>query len=218
MGIEHGSRSTLFAAVLLLAACGGTGGVQQSGQTPPPTSPTNSAPTISMPAAAEVLVGRELSVTPSASDPDGQTLTFSVSNKPAWLSFNASNGRLVGTPTAADVGSYQSVRVTVSDGAASASAQTNITVMQQTVGRATLSWQAPTDRTDGSPLTNLAGFRIYYGTNQSDLRQSVEIRDPGANTWVIENLTAGTWYFAATAFDASGVESARTNAVTKSIG
>lgn len=200
-----------------LAACGGTGGVEQASSPPPSSAPSNRAPTISMPASVEVLVGRAVSVTPTASDPDGQSLTFSVTNKPAWLAFNATTGELSGTPSAADVGSYQNVRVTVSDGAANSSAQTSITVAQQTVGRATLSWQAPTDRTDGSPLTNLAGFRIYYGTNQNDLRQSVEIRDPGANTWVIDNLTAGTWYFAATAFDATGIESARTNAVSKSI-
>jgi hypothetical protein len=32
-------------------------------------------------------------------------------------------------------------------------------------GRATLSWTAPTENTDGTTLANLAGYRIRYGTS-----------------------------------------------------
>jgi hypothetical protein len=84
-------------------------------------------------------------------------------------------------------------------------------------GRATLSWTAPTERTDGSPLTDLAGFKIYFGVSSADLRYVIEVKDPGARSWVVDNLTPGTWYFAASTLDASGLESVRSNPVSKQI-
>jgi hypothetical protein len=85
-------------------------------------------------------------------------------------------------------------------------------------GMATLSWQAPTTTTEGSALTDLAGYRIYYGTNSSDLTQSVQITSVGIQTYAIDNLGAGTWYFAVRAVTAAGVESALSDIVSKTIG
>lgn len=79
----------------------------------------------------------------------------------------------------------------------------------------TLSWTAPTTRTDGSSLTNLAGFKAYWGTSSTALTQSHTIADPGARTFIVAGLGSGTWYFSMTAYDATGVESARTNTVSK---
>lgn len=203
---------------LALSACGGTGGTESNDPAAGGSDGSNRAPTISAPATVETLAGREVVVRPSASDPDGQRLTFSITNQPSWATFDPVTGELRGVPSAADVGTYQRIRITASDGSLQSFVQLDITVGAVAVGRATLSWAAPAERTDGSLLTNLAGFRIYYGTAPFDLRYSVEIRDPGANSWVIEDLTQGTWYFAATAFDTSGVESVRTNPVSKSIG
>jgi len=160
-------------AASLLLACSGGGGSGQSGDPPPVSTPPpasgNRAPTISIAAAAEVLVGRTLTIRPSASDPDGDALTFQVSNLPAWMSFSSQTGVLSGTPAAGDVGVFNAV-ITVSDGKAQASAQARISVAQSVTGRATLSWQAPTDNVDGTPLTDLAGFRVYYGNSVNDLR------------------------------------------------
>jgi len=85
-------------------------------------------------------------------------------------------------------------------------------------GMATLSWQAPTTTTAGTALTDLAGYRIYYGTNSSDLTQSVQVSSVGIQTYVIDNLGAGTWYFAVMAVTSGGVESALSDIVSKSIG
>jgi hypothetical protein len=84
-------------------------------------------------------------------------------------------------------------------------------------GNATLSWQAPTTNTDGEALTDLAGYSIYYGTNASDLSESIHLTGVGLQTYVIENLGPGTWYFAVKAVASTGVESALSDVVSKAI-
>ena len=80
---------------------------------------------------------------------------------------------------------------------------------------ALLSWQAPTQNTDGTPVTNLAGFKLYFGQSSGNLSQSVTIANPAALTYRVENLTAATWFFAATAYNAAGAESAFSNIASK---
>ena len=84
-------------------------------------------------------------------------------------------------------------------------------------GTATLSWEAPTTTTTGSALTDLAGYRIYYGISASDLSQSIQLNTVGVQTYVIDNLGNGTWYFAIKAVTTVGVESALSDIVSKSI-
>ncbi|HTT01770.1 MAG TPA: fibronectin type III domain-containing protein [Steroidobacteraceae bacterium] len=71
----------------------------------------------------------------------------------------------------------------------------------------TVSWQAPTENTDGTLLTDLAGFRIYGGADPSNLTVQASVMNPSIDRYVIESLSAGIWYFAVTAVDASGNES-----------
>ena len=84
-------------------------------------------------------------------------------------------------------------------------------------GTATLSWEAPTTTTSGSALTDLAGYRIYYGISASDLSQSIQLNTVGVQTYVIDNLGSGTWYFAIKAVTTVGVESALSDIVSKTI-
>jgi hypothetical protein len=58
--------------------------------------------------------------TPTSSDPDGDVLTFTITNKPAWASFNSATGLLSGTPTKSDVGTTNGIIIGVSDGTLSA--------------------------------------------------------------------------------------------------
>ncbi|MBS0377874.1 MAG: fibronectin type III domain-containing protein [Proteobacteria bacterium] len=85
-------------------------------------------------------------------------------------------------------------------------------------GTATLSWEAPTTTTSGQELSNLSGYRIYYGLDQSNLSEVVSLDSVGIQTYVIDNLGTGTWYFAIKAVTAAGVESALSNVVSKTIG
>jgi Fibronectin type III domain len=83
---------------------------------------------------------------------------------------------------------------------------------------ATLSWEAPTANTNGSALTDLAGYRIYYGTSPTQMNDSVQIKTTGVQTYVIDNLAAGTWYFAIMAVTSAGTESGLSNVVSLTIG
>lgn len=84
-------------------------------------------------------------------------------------------------------------------------------------GSATLAWAAPTARTDGTPLNDLAGYIILYGRMSGVYDYTIEIDNPGVLSYVVENLVPGEWYFSLVAVDGDGVESDRSNEVTRSI-
>lgn len=178
---------------------------------PTPT-PVNHAPALSGAPLASITAGGSYSFKPTATDTDGNTLAFSIANKPAWASFNTTTGQLTGTPTAAQVGSYSGITISVSDGKASAAlAAFAVAVTQSSNGVVTLSWVPPSQNTDGSALTNLSGYRIYYGTSANALTQTVALNSVGLTTYVVENLSPATYYFAMTAVTSAGVESSRSS-------
>jgi hypothetical protein len=84
-------------------------------------------------------------------------------------------------------------------------------------GSATVRWTPPTRNTDGSPLADLQGYRILYGTSASNLSLSVDIPHAGIASAVIEDLPTGTWHFAARAYNSRNVESALSNVASKTI-
>ena len=132
------------------------------------------SPQISGTPPASVIAGSAYSFTPSTQDPSGGSLTFSVQNKPSWAAFSTANGMLSGTPTSANVGSYSGIIISVSDGTSSAALPAFSIAVQAAsggtgTGSATLSWTAPALNSDGSQLTDLAGYHIYYGTSPSSL-------------------------------------------------
>jgi hypothetical protein len=179
-------------------------------------------PTISGSPATTDIAGTAYAFTPQASDPSGGALSFSVQNKPAWASFSIATGGLSGTPTTADVGTYSNIVISVSDGTNSAAlAPFSINVTQpappSTPATATLSWTAPTTNTDGSAVTDLAGYHIYYGTSPSSLSAVIDVANPATTNYTVSNLTSGTWYFAVNAYTTGGADSALSNTGTKSI-
>jgi hypothetical protein len=82
---------------------------------------------------------------------------------------------------------------------------------------AVLTWDPPTKNADGTPLKDLAGYRIRYGKTASAMDNVVDVTDASANGYAIANLAAGTWYFGITAYDKSGNESSLSNVVSKVI-
>lgn len=178
---------------------------------------SNTAPTISGTPTRSINAGTAYSFTPTASDANGDTLTFSIQNRPSWATFSTSNGRLSGTPTAAQVGSYSNIVISVSDGRASASlAAFGINVTAVSNGNARLNWTPPTRNTDGSTLTNLSGYRIYYGTNANSMTQTIQLNNPSLSNYQIDNLSPATYYFAIRAL-AGNRESALSNIASKTV-
>jgi hypothetical protein len=176
----------------------------------------NQPPTISGTPAAQVMVGTAYDFTPTASDPDGDALNFAIIGKPDWANFNASTGRLSGTPASGDEGTYTNVRISVSDGSESATlADFDVTVVAQVAGSVNLSWTAPTKNDDGTDLTDLAGFKVRYGPAVDNYTNVDTINDPTVTTHLVENLAPGTWFFVVTAFNTSENESAYSGFVSK---
>ena len=183
-------------------------------------STSNSAPKISGTPSTSVGVGSAYSFTPTASDSNGDPLTFSISNKPAWATFSTSTGRLSGTPTDAQVGTYSNIVIRVSDGKVTTSLAAfsiSVSASGSGSGSATLSWTAPTRNTDGSTLSNLAGYRIVYGTSSSSLSRTIQVTNPGLTTYVVQNLSPGTYYFAVRSYSSTGVESSNSSVASKTI-
>ena len=178
----------------------------------------NRAPKISGTPVANVNVGQQYRFVPTASDPDGDALTFSIVNKPVWATFNAANGELAGTPGSGNAGTSSNIQIRVSDGKLTTSLPAfSVTVQQVSNGSATLTWQPPTERTDGTPLTDLAGYRILYGTSPGNYTTKISVTNPGLTSYVVNNLSQGTWYFVMTAYDTTGEESDYSDVGSKSI-
>ena len=78
----------------------------------------------------------------------------------------------------------------------------------------TLGWIPPTQNSDGSPITNLAGYKIRYGTTSSEYTQTIALQNAGLTRYVVDNLPSGTYYFAITAYNSQGVESAPSGEVS----
>jgi hypothetical protein len=237
-----GSGFLTIAGVLLiassLAGCGGddssdatstTGSGLVRGPRPDPSAPTRGNPaaaddpTIQGVAAASVAVGQTYSFQPAANDSGNEVLTFMISNKPAWLSFNATTGLLSGTPTASNVGTYSNIEIAVTDGSSVASLPSfSITVAATgtspgSTSSVTLSWEPPTENSNGTPLVNLDGYMVYYGQQAGALTNVVNVSNPGLTSYVVQNLSPGTYYFAVASVNSAGVESSLSSVVSTTI-
>ena len=201
-----------------LAGCGGSGSGGTSGFAALPST-KSVALSVSGTPATTVTAGQAYSFTPTVRS-GGATVTYSIQNTPSWATFNTSTGRLSGTPQAANAGTYSSIIISVSDNGSSASLPPfAITVAEanSATGTADVSWTPPTTNTDGSTLTDLAGYNIYYGTSSTALTQKVQVSNVGVTNYVISGLASGTWYFAVTAYTTAGAESSLSDVASKTI-
>jgi hypothetical protein len=92
-----------------------------------------------------------------------------------------------------------------------------ITVSQPSTNTVTVNWSIPTQNTNGTPLVNLAGYSIYYGTSPNNLNQSAQVTNPGVTSYVLTNLAPGTWYFEVADYTTSGVESSMSNIASTTV-
>jgi hypothetical protein len=183
------------------------------------TKASNSAPKISGTPPTTAVVNQSYSFTPTASDPNGDTLQFTIKNKPGWAGFSSSTGRLSGTPSSSSVGTFSDIVITVSDGKVSSSlpaSTINVTSAAEE-GTVTLSWAGPTRNTDGTLLTDLSGYRVYYGQTSGQYSRALSLPSPTLTNVAIEGLASGTWYFAVKALASDGQESTFSQQVSKAI-
>ncbi len=108
--------------LVLLTACGGGGSSSTQGNHNDTITKSltkdnsNLAPLINGVPSAIITTGSSYQFMPESSDPENANLTFQITNKPLWLSFNPATGELSGTPASSDVGLFSDILVTVSDG------------------------------------------------------------------------------------------------------
>lgn len=211
------------AAVTVGCGGGGGGGGEGSpiaGPAPSPAPGPNAPPEIHGVPALAVEAGRQYSFQPQATDAENASLTFSIASKPAWATFDTGTGKLSGTPAASDVGVYEEIEISVSDGHSSAKLP-KFAVMVAAAGSpiysVSLGWDIPLENDDGTPLTDLKSFRIHYGSASTDYSGTLEVNSPSATSFVVQQLPAGTYYFAITAVNAAGMESAYSTEVNTTI-
>jgi len=214
--------------VLPLAFCNGCGGggsssdpAPQAASPPPVSAPAteNHAPVISGQVVESVSVGENYEWQPTATDQDGDKLSFSAVNLPPWASIDPTDGRIIGTPGESDVGVYESITIRVADAALTSTTQPfSITVLAVAgAGVASLQWETPPSKVDGSPLDDLAGYRILYGRNSEELDKSVLIDNATTTSYEFSTLSSGIWYFAVVAVSSCGLEGPPTTIASKSI-
>lgn len=161
-----------------------------------------------MAAAAHAQTSPVLTFTLETTTNNGQSVTprLTWSTTPAATSCAASG--------ATDWTGSKAASGTVALAAVTASKTYGIACNWPGISKVALAWVAPTTNTDGSPLTDLSGYRIQYGTSASDLATSV-YQQTLATTWTSPDLTPGTWHFAVRAFNTMGLESALSNVASK---
>jgi hypothetical protein len=194
-----------------------------------PSGATGSGSTTATPPPAIVLAGAPPSSVTAGTDysfqptvlQGGGVITFAIDGQPPWSNFNRATGALSGTPTANDVGlPPDPITITAGNGSSSASIgpfTIEVNSAAPTTGSATLIWSAPTENADGTPVTGLAGYRVHFGTNGSALTQLIEVSGAASTTVVVSGLSSGTYYFAVSAYNSLGNESAFSNIATKTL-
>jgi len=121
-------------------------------------------------------------------------------------------------PTLGQSAVYDNITISVSDGQMDDSLPAfAITVAQVGTSSVTLSWTAPTQNEDGTPLMDLAAYKIYYGLSEGNYPNRIHIDNPGITTYVVDNLTPSTYFFVSTAINSSGMESDFSNVAIKAV-
>jgi hypothetical protein len=113
--------------------------------------------------------------------------------------------------------SATTARVTYTQTAGSGTISMQAAALSQTASSTILTWQPPALNSDGSPLSDLAAFKVYWGTTPGTYSQSTKISNAAARSYTVGGLTTGTWYFVVTALNAQGVESPYSNVWSKTV-
>lgn len=153
----------------------------------------NKAPSISGAPNTSAKVGSYYNFLPNASDNEGDDLTFSISNKPTWATFDERTGEMFGTPDKEMI--HNNIEITVTDGEHRTSlSQFEIDVQASPKYSVEISWEKATENTDGSSLSNISKYKVSYGKsiNQQD---QITYFDASQSNGIINDLEPGEYYF-----------------------
>lgn len=185
--------------IIFLSACGGGGSgggsdEPDSGDDPSPTIP---APTVSLSASASgVLPNNGFDLSWSSSDADQCQATGD------WSGSRAADGN----ETIAQINADATFDLTCTN--ASGSASDSVTI---SLRAALVRYDAPSQNTDGTSLSDLAGFNIHYGNQSGNYTDMITVADGATLEQLVELPAAGTYFFAVSAFNDVGEESALSN-------
>jgi hypothetical protein len=216
-----GAPSTATGSGAAAAGSGGGAAPPAAGdaRAAPATATPNRQPTLSGTPATSAAALEDYVFTPEASDPDGDTLRFSVRQLPAWAGLDSATGRITGRPRSQDQGVHGPISLSVSDGTHEVSLPDfSVTVVASTAAprsappgqsrrAVTLRWQAPDRKEDGSPIGRPPTYRIHYGQESRAYPFEVALTSPGTYRYTFTDLVPGRWYVALTTVDEDGLES-----------
>ena len=154
----------------------------------------NISPVLSGVANNSIVEGDFYIFTPTVDDPDSNNLTFSIKNLPAWAKFDVNTGTILGVPLASDIGLYENILITVSDGIESgALSGINIEVLNV----------QPTG-IESPLLSEIDAYSIYIGTSKDNLSTMINLK-AGTDIQVINTFSvADTYYYYIVAHDSNG--------------
>jgi hypothetical protein len=150
-------------------------------------------------------------------------VTVTLPNAPTYtttFSSGSSYSRVITVKFRADAPATLRVNYTMTAGAGTINMQAAALSQAAALvppGSAILTWQPPALNTDGSPVSDLAAFKVYWGTTQGTYSQSTKIANAAARTYTVSGLAKGTWYFVVTALNAQGIESPYSNVWSKTV-
>lgn len=198
---------------------------RSSGASPPSASPST-VPS-SLPAPVETLhlqgsppttvsAGTQYYFRPTLSK-SAMAVTFTIADLPTWAHFDSTTGALAGTPATKDEGTTGQIIISANTPDSSASL-TPFTIKVGSAGvdstaSTSLSWIAPTENTDGSPATQLAGYHIYYGPAANEMTTKVSVNGAASTSYMVDGLSSGTYYFTVAAYTNDGAESSHSAVV-----
>lgn len=183
----------------------------------------NAAPAVRGTPAQTASTGEAWSFAPTATDADGDAVTWSITGKPADATFSPASGQLVWTPSAS--GAWSNIVITATDARGASSSLPPFSVQVNAAqavasGTATLSWDIPQQYTDGIPLQaddQIVGYRVYHGTAAESLDTVVAVESATNVSYTLAGLTSGTHYFAVSAMSVTGAEGERSEVLSKTV-
>ncbi len=143
----------------------------------------------------------------NASDPDGDTLTYTTFNFPTWLTLDSNTGKITGTPTDHDIGTYSDIRISISDGNNTVTAGPYTIRVTDELFSIEINWMEVTQDVNGNDIDNIAGYKIYIKDTLTNYDQEAMVEGSSKTSHDINRLAPGTYNVTVSSLLASGLES-----------